>query len=238
MIKVGSVKALLFDVFGTCVDWRGSIIKEGEALNARLKTKTDWAALADAWRGNYQPSMEKVRSGERPYANLDKLHRETLDTLARKHGLDHLPDAEIADINRMWHRLEPWPDTIGGLTRLKKKYIIAPLSNGNVALLLNMAKRAGIPWDAILSTELFRKYKPQPETYLGAAQLLGVAPGEVMMVAAHNGDLAAASALGLRSAFIPRPAEYGPGQKTDLAPDRPWDIVAPDFNALADALEC
>ena len=233
MIKVGSVKALLFDVFGTCVDWRGSIIKEGEALNARLKTKTDWAALADAWRGNYQPSMEKVRSGERPYANLDKLHRETLDTLARKHGLDHLAEAEIADINRMWHRLEPWPDTVGGLTRLKKKYIIAPLSNGNVALLTNMAKRAGIPWDLVLGAETSRAYKPLPAAYLNAAAMLGLDPGEVMLGAAHNGDLAAARAVGLRTAFVPRPTEHGAGQKIDLAASDAWDVVASDFNDLA-----
>ena len=177
-----------------------------------------------------------MRGGERPFVNLDRLHRESLEALAKQFKLDHLADPDMADLNRAWHRLDPWPDTVAGLTRLKAKYTIAPLSNGNVALLNNMAKRAGLPWDLILSTELTRKYKPQPEAYLGAVSLLGLGPGEAMMVAAHNSDLAAASALGLRTAFVPRPKEHGPGQKSDLTAESPWDIVAPDFNALADAL--
>lgn len=236
MVKAEKIKALLFDVFGTCVDWRGSIIRQGEAFNRRLKTSIDFAGLADAWRGRYQPSMEEVRAGRRPYANLDKLHRESLDALARQFGLDNLPEAELVELNRMWHRLDPWPDTVAGLTRLKTKFIIAPLSNGNVALMVNMAKRAGLPWDAILTTDLYRKYKPQPETYLGAVGLLGLSPGEAMMVAAHNNDLSAAASLGLRTAFVPRPGEYGPTQKTDLIAERAWDFVARDFNDLADKL--
>jgi len=236
MIKPESVKALLFDVFGTCVDWRGSIIKEGPERHKKISKGFDWPAFADAWRALYQPAMERVRAGARPFANLDKLHRESLETLAKQFKLDHLAKADMMELNRAWHRLDPWPDTVAGLTRLKAKYTIAPLSNGNVALLNNMAKRAGLPWDLILSTELTRKYKPQPEAYLGAVSLLGLGPGEAMMVAAHNGDLAAASALGLRTAFVPRPREHGPGQKSDLTPERPWDVVAPDFNALADAL--
>jgi len=236
MIKPESVKALLFDVFGTCVDWRGSIIKEGPERHKKVAKGLDWAAFADAWRALYQPAMERVRAGERPFVNLDKLHRESLETLARQFRFDHLAEADMTDLNRAWHRLDPWPDTVAGLTRLKAKYTIAPLSNGNVALLNNMAKRAGLPWDLILSTELTRKYKPQPEAYLGAVSLLGLGPGEAMMVAAHNSDLAAASALGLRTAFVPRPKEHGPGQKSDLTPESPWDVVAPDFNALADAL--
>jgi 2-haloacid dehalogenase len=238
MIRPESVKALLFDVFGTCVDWRGSITKEGPERHKRVPRGFDWAAFADAWRGMYQPAMERVRSGERPFVNLDRLHREGLDALARRFKLDHLGEADLADLTRAWHRLDPWPDVVAGLTRLKAKFTIAPLSNGNVALLNNMAKRAGLPWDLILSTEIMRRYKPQPEAYLGAVALLGIGPGEAMMVAAHNNDLAAASALGLRTAFVPRPQEHGPGQKTDLGPESPWDIVAPDFGALADALGC
>lgn len=236
MVTSEKIKALLFDVFGTCVDWRGSIMKQGEAFNRRLKTSIDFAGLADAWRARYQPAMEEVRSGRRPYAVLDKLHRESLDALARQFGIDNFPEAEIADLNRMWHRLDPWPDTVAGLTRLKAKFVIAPLSNGNLALMVAMAKRAGLPWDAILTTDLYRKYKPQPEAYLGAVNLLGLSPGEVMMVAAHNSDLAAAAGLGLRTAFVPRPTEHGPNQKTDLIAERAWDFVARDFNALADKL--
>jgi 2-haloacid dehalogenase len=235
---MAQVKALLFDVFGTCVDWRGSIIREGARWNAKLGWAVDWAGLVDAWRGNYQPSMEDVRAGKRPFAVLDALHRETLDRLAPRFGLSGASEGDLAEINLMWHRLDPWPDTVAGLTQLKTRHIIAPLSNGNVALLVNMAKRAGLPWDAIMSTELFGAYKPQKETYLGAARMLGCAPGEVMMVAAHNGDLAAAAALGLQTAFIPRPTEYGAGQTKDLRPEGDWTIVADNMIALARALGC
>lgn len=231
-------RALLFDVFGTCVDWRGSIVREGADWNARLGLKVDWAALVDAWRGNYQPSMEEVRAGKRPFAILDTLHRETLDKLASRFGLAGVADADLTAINQMWHRLDPWADTVPGLARLKTRHIIAPLSNGNVALLVKMAKRAAIPWDAIMSTELFGAYKPQPETYLGAARMLGCAPGETMMVAAHNGDLAAAAALGLQTAFVPRPTEYGPTQTKDLRPEGDWTIVADNMIKLAEALGC
>ena len=189
--------------------------------------------MADAWRAQYQPSMEQVRSGARPFTALDALHRETLDGLLGRFGLEGLNESERAELNRAWHRLDPWPDVVEGLTRIRRRAIVAPLSNGNVALLVNMAKRAGLPWDTILSAEVVRAYKPRPESYLGAVRMLGLAPGDVMMVAAHNSDLAAARALGLRTGFVARPSEHGPGQSTDLRPEGPWDIVATDFNELA-----
>src|SRR5439155_713838 len=193
-------KALVFDVFGTCVAWRGSIIAEGRTLDARWGTRVDWPALADAWRGRYQPALDEVRSGRRPWTILDVLHRESLDALAPSFGLDKLDAAARDHLNRVWHRLNPWPDTVAGLTRLKRRFVIGPLSNGNFALLTNMAKHAGLPWDVNLSCELYRAYKPQPETYRGAAGLLGLAPAETMLVAAHYSDLQAARACGLRNA--------------------------------------
>jgi len=231
-----TIRALLFDVFGTCVDWRTSIIREIEAVARRKGVTVDAAAFADAWRGNYQPSLEQVRSGRRPWTILDVLHRETLDMLLPRFGLGMLSEAERADLNRAWHRLDPWPDTVAGLTRLKAKYIITPLSNGNFALLLNMAKRAGLPWDAILSAETSHAYKPLPESYLNAVAMLGLTPDEVMMVAAHNDDLRAAARNGLKTGFVPRPTEYGPGQTTDLVPEEDWTVVACDFVDLAEKL--
>ncbi|HEX6980071.1 MAG TPA: haloacid dehalogenase type II [Alphaproteobacteria bacterium] len=231
-----TIRALLFDVFGTCVDWRTSIIREVEAVARRKGVAVDAAAFADAWRGNYQPSLEQVRSGRRPWAVLDVLHRETLDMLLPRFGLGMLAEAERADLNRAWHRLDPWPDTVTGLARLKAKYIITPLSNGNFALLLNMAKRVGLPWDAILSAETSHAYKPLPESYLNAVAMLGLAPDEVMMVAAHNDDLRAAARNGLKTGFVPRPAEHGPGQTTDLVPEEDWTVVARDFVDLAEKL--
>ncbi len=231
-----TIRALLFDVFGTCVDWRTSIIGEIEAVARRKGVTVDAAAFADAWRGNYQPSLEQVRSGRRPWTILDVLHRETLDMLLPRFGLGMLSEAERADLNRAWHRLDPWPDTVAGLTRLKAKYIITPLSNGNFALLLNMAKRAGLPWDAILSAETSHAYKPLPESYLNAVAMLGLTPDEVMMVAAHNDDLRAAARNGLKTGFVPRPTEYGPGQTTDLVPEEDWTVVACDFVDLAEKL--
>jgi 2-haloacid dehalogenase len=212
------MRALLFDVFGTCVDWRGSVIRE-----ARRRGLPD--ALADRWRARYQPQMETVRSGARAWTTLDVLHREALD-----HVLGEL-DRTVADpdeLNLIWHRLDPWPDTVEGLRRLKREFVIAPCSNGNLALLVNMAKRAGLPWDAILGAEVTRAYKPQPEAYLRCVAALGLRPADVTMVAAHNDDLAAAAACGLRTAFVPRPTE-------DTEPDGNWDVVAADFLALADA---
>jgi len=233
-----AVKALTFDVFGTVVDWRSSIIEEGRALGRSKNIEADWVAFADAWRGRYQPSMSRVRDGEMPWTNLDNLHRASLDALLEEFGIAGLDEHEIDDLNRAWHRLNPWPDSVAGLSRLKKKYILATLSNGNVALLVNMAKKAGLPWDAILGAEVTKHYKPQPECYLLSAQLLDLAPHECMLVAAHNGDLLAAGALGFRTAFVGRPTEYGPDQQADLQAEHPFDIVSESFTDLADKLRC
>jgi len=228
-----AVKALVFDVFGTVVDWRGSIIREGQALGRRKKLKVDWPAFADAWRAGYRPAMARVRSGELPWTKIDDLHRLILDDLLLRFPLGRLAGEDIDHLNRVWHRLKPWPDARAGLARLKRRHVIATLSNGNVALLTNMAKHAKLPWDCILSAEVVRHYKPDPETYLGAADLLGVKPAELMMVAAHKDDLHAARACGLKTAFVPRPKEYGPAVKPDVSRDPAFDLHARDFNDLA-----
>jgi 2-haloacid dehalogenase len=231
-------KALVFDVFGTCVDWRGSIIAEGRTLSARWGIGIDWTAFADAWRGRYQPALQEVRSGRRPWTILDVLHRESLDALAAAFGLDKLDEAERDHLNRIWHRLNAWPDTVTGLTRLKRRFVIGPLSNGNFALLTNMAKHAGLPWDVNLSCELYRAYKPDPATYLGAAGLLGLRPAETMMVAAHYSDLQAARGCGLLTAYVHRPREFGDTPKPDLPADPQVDLVVDDFEELASRLGC
>jgi 2-haloacid dehalogenase len=235
---VQGVRALLFDVFGTVVDWRGGIAREAAPFLARHGIAMEPAAFADAWRRRYQPAMQAVRSGARPFTRLDVLHRENLEAVLRDAGADpaRIGDAELDALNRAWHRLDPWPDSVVGLIRLKARFVIAPLSNGNVALLLNMAKRAGLPWDAILGAEVAQAYKPRPEAYLRTAEILGLPPSACMMVAAHNDDLAAARASGLATAFVPRPTEHGPGQARDLAPEQAWDVVARDFLDLADRL--
>ncbi|HEY7365537.1 MAG TPA: haloacid dehalogenase type II [Methylomirabilota bacterium] len=229
-----ALKALTFDVFGTVVDWRGSLIREGQAL-ARAKGlgSVDWAKFADSWRGLYQPQLERVRSGAVPWTKLDDLHRQSLERLLGDFGITGLTEAEIDHLNRAWHRLDPWPDTVAGLTRLKRRFILATLSNGNVALIVNMARHAGLPWDAVLGAEVARHYKPQPEAYLVTAEMLGLRPEQCLMVAAHNNDLGAASALGFRTAFVHRRTEHGPGQTTNLRPERAWDVVADDFLDLA-----
>lgn len=233
-----AVRALVFDVFGTVVDWRGSLIREGAALNEAMGLAVDWAAFADRWRGAYQPSMDRVRTGELPWTNLDALHRLSLDRLLDEFGLADRFDGVARDrLNRVWHRLDPWPDAVEGLTMLKRRFVVATLSNGNVALLTNMAKRAGLPWDCILSAELPRAYKPDPRAYLSAPDLLGLEPAEVMLVAAHQNDLLAAARSGLRTAFIPRPLEFGPARRPDLTADPSFDYVAADFVELARKLE-
>ena len=234
-------RALTFDVFGTVVDWRTSIAREGRAFGERHGVDADWERFADDWRGLYQPSLSRVRDGERPWTRLDDLHREGLRTLLERRGVavgeGGVGDAAIDDLNRAWHRLDPWPDAVEGLTRLKRRYVLATLSNGNVALLVNMAKRAGLPWDAVLGAEVARRYKPQPEAYLTTADLLGLSPGECMMVAAHGDDLRAAGSLGFRTAFVRRPAEHGPGGAwEDVRAEDGFDVVADDFIGLAEAL--
>ena len=224
-------EALVFDVFGTVVDWRSSLIREGEELGQRKHLDVDWAAFADAWRSRYAPSMDRVRRGEIPWTKLDDLHRASLEELTREFGLGGLSEEEKDHLNRVWHRLEPWPDAVAGLILLKRRHVIAPLSNGNVSLLVNLAKRAGLPWDLIISTELIRLYKPDPETYLLAPYLLDLHPEQVVMVAAHADDLRAARENGLRTAYVPRPLEFGPGSVVEPA-DPSFDLVASDFIQL------
>ena len=231
-----TVKALTFDVFGTVVDWRNSIAGECARVGEAKGISADWEAFADDWRAGYGPSMGRVRSGELPWTTIDKLHRMVLDELLEKFEITDLSEDEKDDLNRAWHRLDPWPDSVEGLARLRGKFVIATLSNGNVALLTNMAKRAGLPWDCILSAELARHYKPDPESYQTAAALLGLPVDQVMMVAAHKGDLHAARAVGFRTAFVPRPAEFGPNREVDTEPDPAFDVVASDFLELAEKL--
>jgi 2-haloacid dehalogenase len=225
--------AIVFDTFGSVVDWRGSLIADLSAYGAKRGIAADWTALVDAWRAAYHPSMERVRKREVPWTKLDDLHRGSLDGLVAKFGITGLTEDDLRHINLGWHRLDPWPDSVAGLTRLKRRFIIGPLSNGNVALLTKMAKHASLPWDAVFGSDLFGHYKPDPETYLGVARLLDLAPGEVMMAAAHNNDLAAARRSGLMTAFWPRPTEYGPHQKRDFAAEQDWDVVAKDIEDLA-----
>jgi 2-haloacid dehalogenase len=223
------VKALLFDVFGTCVDWRTSVAREAAALGLPGER------VADAWRARYQPQLETVRSGEREWVVLDVLHREALDDVLDELGLE-LPDAGRDALTLAWHRLDPWPDVVEGLTHLKRRFIVAPCSNGHIAQSVNLARHAGLPWDAILGAEIARAYKPDPRVYLASAAALGLEPGEAMMVAAHNGDLVAAAGCGLPTAFVARPREHGPGQRGDLRAEAPVDVEADDFVALAAAL--
>lgn len=241
MTALPGVRALVFDVFGTVVDWRNGVARDARNFLARHGRKEiDPHAFADAWRRRYQPAMEEVRSGRRPFTRLDVLHRENLDLVLRDHGVDPAAIAaeELDWLNRAWHRLDPWPDTIPGLIRLRAKHFLAPLSNGNILLLANMAKRAGIPWDAVLGAEAAQAYKPQPEAYLRTADILGLKPGEVALVAAHNNDLAAARKAGLKTAFVLRPTEHGPNQTTDTRAEQDWEAVASSFEDLADRLDC
>jgi len=227
------VRAILFDVFGTVVDWRGSLINELTAWGAERDLTVDWAGLVDAWRGAYAPSMDRVRRGELPWTNLDALHRASLAELAPRFGLVGRDPAEMEWVNLGWHRLQPWPDSVPGLLRVRPRYVLSPLSNANVALLVDMARRTGLPWDLILCAEVFEHYKPDSETYLGACRLLALEPAQVMLCAAHNGDLLAAQQLGLRTGFVARATEYGPHQVRDFGPEGEWDIVATDMEEFA-----
>jgi len=229
-----SVQVLAFDIFGTVVDWHGSIAREVQTLQPQV----DGDAFALAWRAGYKPAMQQVMSGELGWTLIDDLHRMILDSLLPQFGLAHLSEVERQHLNRVWHRLEAWPDSVAGLTRLKRKYIISTLSNGNIGLLTAMAKRAGLPWDCVLSAEVFRAYKPDPATYLGVAKVFDVAPEQVMLVAAHHDDLAGARACGLRTAYIERPLEMGAAHPKDVSPQPGNDLHAVDLNALADQLGC
>jgi len=233
MSMPASVRALVFDVFGTVVDWRGSIIAELEALGRAKGIAGDWPRFVDDWRRGYQPAMQRVRSGELPWTNIDGLHRMVLDEVLAGHGITALDEAERQHLNLVWHRLDPWPDAVAGLARLKRRFTIGTLSNGNVALLVNMAKRAGLPWDVVLSAELVRHYKPHGEVYLSAPRLLGLAPDAVMMVAAHTHDLTAARQHGLRTAYVRRPREHGPDVRQEAVAEGDFDVVADDFEDLA-----
>ncbi|MCA9876769.1 MAG: haloacid dehalogenase type II [Thermomicrobiales bacterium] len=232
-------EALLFDVFGTCVDWRGSMAREGEALGQRLGiADVDWVAVAEAWRGQYQPQMETVRSRQRPWVTLDTLHREGLDAVLAQFGLDDIPAVERETFTNGWRCLDPWPDVGPGLRRLRGRYLLAPNSNGNIALMVRLARWANLPWDTILGAEIAHAYKPQPAVYLRSVEALGLAPAQVMMVAAHSNDLDAAAACGLQTAFVPRPLEFGPGHSSPRVPERTFDLAAVDFEDLARQLGC
>jgi len=228
-----TVKAMVFDTFGSVVDWRGSIVRDLTQWGNANGFQADWTLFAEQWRSMYQPSMEACRSGKREFTVLDVLHRESLDVLIDKVGLSRMTEAQREHVNKVWHRLDGWPDSVGGLARLKSKYIIAPLSNGNISLLTDIAKYTGLPWDLNLSTEVFRCYKPQPESYLGVCHALRLDPSEVMMCAAHNNDLLAAKNCGLKTAFWPRPTEYGSNQTDNLVATEAWDVVAKDIRDLA-----
>ena len=232
-----AVKAMVFDTFGTVVDWRGSIIAEGESYwKAQRGIDIDWVKFAEAWRGGYGPILNRVRTGELPWTKLDVLHRMILDDILPQFGVTNLSEADKRHLNLIWHRLSAWPDAASGLARLKSRYVIAPLSNGNLSLLTNMAKFAGLPWDCILGCDLFEHYKPDPETYLGAAAILGLEPSQVMMTAAHTNDLEAARKLGLRTAYVHRPLESGPGRERPHPAQGDFDVVADDFRDMATKL--
>jgi 2-haloacid dehalogenase len=233
---MAKIQALTFDVFGTVVDWRGSVAREAAALLGPKGHALDWGGFADGWRARYLPAMAKVSRGERPFVILDVLHRENLVGLLAEHGIGGLTVAEIDELNLAWHRLDPWPDVPDGMARLKRGYILATLSNGNVRLMVDMARRAGLPWDAILGAEVARAYKPQAEAYDSAARMLGLAPSECLMVAAHPSDLAAAAERGFRTAYVARPLEYGPDRQAPQPDPGTFDYQVESFTALAEAL--
>ncbi|HEX7759773.1 MAG TPA: haloacid dehalogenase type II [Caulobacteraceae bacterium] len=235
---LSDIKALTFDVFGTVVDWRSGVAREAAQLLDPKGFARDWGVFADRWRARYVPAMERVRKGERPWTILDDLHRENLVGLLAEEGIEGLSEAEIGQLNHAWHRLDPWPDVVEGLTRLKRRFIIATLSNGNVALTVNMAKRAGLPWDVILGAEVARAYKPAPEAYDRAVELLRIAPGQCLMTAAHTYDLDAAATRGLRTAYVHRPLEYGAERSDRARPGPVYDVAVDSFIELADRLGC
>lgn len=229
------IKALFFDVFGTLVDWRGGVAREAERLLAPRGVSLDWGAFADAWRGEYQTGMEPIRSGESPFVTLDVVHRRNLERILPRFGLESLDEESRAELNLAWHRLDAWPEVPGALARLRREFLLAPVSNGNIALQVDLARRNGFVWDAILGGDIACDYKPKPQVYLSAVDAFGLLPASCMMVAAHSSDLQAAASHGLRTAHIARPNEHGPG-KGESAPSVPVDIAAADLGAFADAL--
>lgn len=240
MAQRAAIKALLFDVFGTVVDWRNGVAHDAAQFLERHAVAADPFEFADAWRRHYVPAMDEIRSGKRAFVKLDVLHKENLLKVLDDLGIDTgtIPAAELDDLNHAWHRLDPWPDSVLGLLRLKRSFMIAPLSNGNIRLMVDMAKRAALPWDAILGAEVVRAYKPSPQVYVDTLGILGLDPDEVCMVAAHNADLAAARQCGLKTALVARPTEHGPAQTSDLHAEQTWDFVAADMNDLATQLGC
>jgi 2-haloacid dehalogenase len=230
------VRALTCDTYGTLVDWRGTILDELRAFGQTRGLDRDWEAFLTDWKACYRAGMDKVNAGEWPWTTIDTIYRRRLDELLRTYRIAGVAEHEVEQLNRVWWRLRPWPDAVAGLTRLRRRYVIAPLSNASFAGMVHLARSAGLPWDCILTAENAKRYKPAPEVYRTAIELLGLRPGEVMMVAAHNYDLAAARSHGMRTAFVPRPTEYGPGQTTDLVPESDWDVVAKDVEDLARAL--
>lgn len=234
------IDLLGFDVFGTVVDWRNGVARACDPFLRTHGINADPFDFADAWRARYQPAMEAVRSGDRPWTKLDVLNLENLRYVLAQHGVDAdaIPAAALAELNRCWQRLDPWPDSVPGLIRLKRRFAIAPVSNGSIAGMLQLARFGGLPWDAILGAEIAHTYKPQPAVYLASCDAAGVQPAQACMVAAHNNDLAAARALGLATIFVRRPTEHGPGQRTDLDAEQDWDVVASSLLVVADALGC
>lgn len=237
-IRASGVKALVFDVFGTVVDWHGSVAREARALAREKGLRLNAAKFAKAWRAGYRPAMDRVRSGQAPFEKIDVIHRAILEEVLKQFKVTALSEEEKAHLNRVWHRLKPWPDAVRGLKRLKSKLVIATLSNGNTSLLVDMAKHAGLPWDCVFSSDTFKHFKPDPEMYLGAAEMLDLEPGEVMMVAAHKADLRAAAQCGLKTAFVKRPLEHGRGGTPDLAAEPEFTVNAESFLDLADQLGC
>ena len=232
-----AIRALTFDVFGTVVDWRSSVSREVATVAGARGVHLDADAFADAWRGRYVPNMDRVRRGELPWTKLDALHRQALDELLERFGLGALAEADRAQLNEVWHRLMPWPDSVAALTQLRRRFVLATLSNGNVSLLADLARHAGLPFDCLFSAELCRHYKPDPQTYLMAIELLSLEPAAVLMVAAHNGDLRAAAVHGMSTAFVARPTEYGPNQTADLIAEAGVDVSARDLIELAELLQ-
>ena len=231
---LNDIRALTFDVFGTVVNWRGTIIREGASYSQQV----DWNQLATAWRSKYSPTLRRVANGELPWMSLDLLERQMLEETLRELGISAVSEAELARLSDVWTRLDPWPDSPPGLARLKRKYTICTLSNGSVRQLAGMAKHGNLPWDVIFSVEMFRAFKPDPKVYLGAAKLLQLEPRQLMMVAAHPHDLRAAKALGLGTAYVPRPDEWGSAQPLEPSEPGEFDVTAAGFEDLASKLGC